>query len=145
MNKSECIDEIIKKFGSRIEHVDDNPDYSVPVGLPNINLEIRTEKTVELYVLVDVNSSENLIKDVDEAYEALCCAASQVNKEGKPLFQWIQLFNASKAQLEKYESEIIRLLESKMSESPKLRRPEDMLPCSIATRLYHQTGKAELN
>lgn len=146
MNKLECIDDIIKKHKGGIEYVDDNPDYVVRVGLPNINLEIRTSETIELYVLVDVNTSEDLIKDIDEAYDALVSAAGQVPEKGeRDLHQWIQLFNAGGEQLKKYELRIAKLLARKMSKSPQLPLSIDTRPYSKEKQLYHQMDKPGLN
>lgn len=146
MNKLQCIDDIIKCHGSHIQYVDDNPDYVIPVGLPNINLELRTAKVVELYVLVDVNRSENVMKEVVEAYDALVCAAKQVPDKGERyICQWIQLFNANDAQMKKYGDQILKLLEKKMSGGPQLQQSIDMPLYSRARQLYRQTEKPVLN
>lgn len=146
MNKLQCIDDIIRKHGAHLQFVDDSPDYSVPLGLPNINLELRTANTIELYVLVDVNTSENVIRDVYEAYDALRYAAPQVpDKGGRAIRQWIQLFNASEEQLNKYEPHIIALLEKKLSEDPRPRPSPDTLPYSNSKQLYRQMEKPVLN
>lgn len=146
MNKLNCIDDIIKEHGSHLQYVDDSPDYVVPVGLPNINLELRTAKVVELYVLVDVNTSEDVMKDVVEAYEALIHAAAQVpEKGGRAIYQWIQLFNASDEQLKKYEPQIVKLLAKKLSASPRPQPSLDMLSYSRAKQLYRQMDKPVLN
>jgi hypothetical protein len=146
MNKLEFIDDIIKKHGSPLQYVDDNPDYDVPIGLPNINLELRTERTVELYVLIDVNTSEDVIKDVNEAYSALRHAATKVSeKGGRAIRQWIELYNASEEQLDKYSPLIVRLLEKKILESPQLQQSVDTPLYSKAKQLYRQMDKPVLN
>lgn len=146
MNKLECIDDIIKKHEGPLQYVDDSPDYSVPIGLPNINLELRTAKEVALYVLIDANTSENLIKDVDEAYEALRHAAVQVPEKGeRDILQWIQLYNITKEQRKKYNPQLVRLLAKKTLGSPLPLPSIDMRPYSKATQLYRQMAKPVLN
>lgn len=146
MNKLDCIDQIVNSYGEFAEQVDQNPDYDIPEGLPYINLEVRTAKKVELYVLVDANTSDDIVKDIDEAIDSLRHAAVQVQEKGnRILCQWIQLFNADHDKLKKYEPQIARLLERKQLD---YLQPELLLRTlfdSTAKRLYHQTERPVLN
>jgi len=146
MNKLECIEDIIRKYEDPLQYVDDSPDYTVPVGLPNINLELRSAKVVSLYVLVDVNTSENLFKDVEEAYEALRHAAVQVpEKGGREVHQWIQLYNITEEQKKKLDPLLSILLVKKMSGFPQILPSLDMRPYSKSKQIYRQTEKPVLN
>ncbi len=146
MNKLDCIDKIIAQHNDHAEYVDQNPDYSLPNGLPCINLEIRTNKTVELYVLVDFRTSEDLIKDIGEAYDALRYAAVKVQDKGeRNIQQWIQLFNTDREKLKAYEARIAKLLMKKMSESPPPQLLADTPRDSTAKQLYRQMAKPVLN
>lgn len=146
MNKLDCIDQIVRGYGEFAEQVDQNPDYDIPVGLPYINLEVRTARKVELYVLVDVNTSDDIVRDIDEAIDSLRHAAVQVQDKGnRLLYQWIQLFNADHNKLKKYEPQIANLLERKQLEYLQPELLLSILSDSIAKRLYHQTERPVLN
>ncbi|MEM3154408.1 MAG: hypothetical protein QW165_02445 [Candidatus Woesearchaeota archaeon] len=144
MNKHECIDDIIKRYGSAATYVNHNPEYKIPKGLPNIDLEIRTPERVEQYVLVDMNTSADVVKDIGKACDALRHAAQQV-AAGRMIYQWIQLYNIDNVKLKKYEPLIAKLLMKKVSTPLQQQPKEDMPLCSTARHSCHQTEKSVLN
>lgn len=143
MNKLDCIDDLIKQHGASVECVDQNPDYVLPEGLPCINLEVRTAKKVKLYVLVDAHSSEDLIQDCVDAYQALRIAAVQVKEaDSRKVLQWIQVINISEQEWEKYASKVAERLElNSLQPVPIQNKPL----YSTARQLYRRMEKVVLN
>src|SRR5574341_1099568 len=128
MNKEERLEEIIKSHKGLFSNIEKYPKYDLQEGLPNIDLEIRTLSTITLYVLVDVNQSEDLLKDIAEARTALKEAAWQIrlSNDIRPIRKIMNFYNVDPANLIKYASELSKLPERQMLELPPVQLPIDM-------------------
>jgi len=147
MNKKECLDEIINNHKGLFSNIEKYPSYDLYEGLPNIDLEIRTLSTITLYVFVDMNQSEDLLKDIAEARTSLKEATWQIrlSNEIRPIRQLIQFYNIDEVKLLKYHKELANRSEKQRSKFPQQELHRDTPSYSTATPYARRMGKQVLN
>jgi len=147
MNKEECLDEIIKNHKGLFSNIEKYPRYDLHEGLPNIDLEIRTLSKITLYVFVDMNQSEDLLKDMAEARTTLKEATWQIrlSNEIRPIRQLIQFYNVDEVKLLKYHQDLAMRAKKETSELPPVQLSQDTLSYSTAIPYVHRMGKQVLN
>jgi hypothetical protein len=83
ITKEQTIEDIISDYDGQYSAICRNPEYNLPDGLPQINLQVSTGKSTDLYLIIDVNTSDTLRADIRDGARALVQAMAMARNNGK--------------------------------------------------------------